>query len=104
MRSLRLGHGLADGQSAILVRNSWGRRLGHRGPCLAHREIPEAAPVRDGHPDGGDRCTFPFRRSLTGVSAWREAVALVDGRPGHHDFNVIIDVADPLARANLADP
>ncbi|ARR52640.1 hypothetical protein HY78_03850 [Rhizorhabdus wittichii DC-6] len=38
------------------------------------------------------------------VSAWREAVALVDGRPGHHDFNVVIDVADPLARASLADP
>ncbi|MFC3714332.1 hypothetical protein ACFOMD_17315 [Sphingoaurantiacus capsulatus] len=38
------------------------------------------------------------------VSAWREAVALVDARPGHHDFNVVIDIADPLARASLADP
>lgn len=38
------------------------------------------------------------------VSAWREAVALVDARQGHHEFNVVIDVADPLARANLTDP
>jgi hypothetical protein len=38
------------------------------------------------------------------VSAWREAVSLVDARPGHHDFNVVIDVADPLARADLGDP
>lgn len=38
------------------------------------------------------------------VSAWLEAVRLVNARPGHHDHNVIIDVADPLARATLSDP
>lgn len=38
------------------------------------------------------------------VSAWREAVRLVDGAAGHQAYNVIIDVADPSARANLADP
>lgn len=38
------------------------------------------------------------------VSAWREAVRLVNARPGHHDHNVVIDVANPLARADLSDP
>lgn len=38
------------------------------------------------------------------VSAWLEAVRVVNARPGHHDHNVIIDVADPLARATLSDP
>ena len=38
------------------------------------------------------------------VSAWREAVRAVDGATGHQAYNVIIDVADPSARATLADP
>ena len=38
------------------------------------------------------------------VSAWLEAVRLVNARPGHHDHNVVIDVADPLARASISDP
>ena len=38
------------------------------------------------------------------VSAWREAVRLVDAQAGHQAYNVIIDVADPTARASLADP
>lgn len=38
------------------------------------------------------------------VSAWREAVRLVDGAAGHQAHNVIIDVADPSARATLSDP
>lgn len=37
------------------------------------------------------------------ASAWREAVRVVDGRPGHSAYNVIIDVADPIATATLAD-
>lgn len=37
-------------------------------------------------------------------SAWRAAVQAVDDRPGHEAQNVIIDVADPLSRATLADP
>lgn len=38
------------------------------------------------------------------ASAWLAAVRLVDAQSGHHAHNVIIDVADPTARANLADP
>ena len=30
------------------------------------------------------------------VSAWREAVRHVDMQSGHHAYNVIIDVTDPL--------
>jgi hypothetical protein len=37
------------------------------------------------------------------ASAWREAVRAVDARPGHSAYNVIIDVADPIAAATLAD-
>ena len=37
-------------------------------------------------------------------SAWRAAVRAVDDCPGHEAQNVIIDVADPLARSTLADP
>lgn len=38
------------------------------------------------------------------ASAWREAVRLVDAAPGHEAYNVIIDVADPMANAAGADP
>jgi len=38
------------------------------------------------------------------ASAWREAVRAVDLAVGHHAHNVIIDVANPLARASLDDP
>jgi hypothetical protein len=38
------------------------------------------------------------------VSAWREAIRLVDAKGGHHAYNVIIDVADPLARGTPEDP
>jgi hypothetical protein len=38
------------------------------------------------------------------ASAWREAVRAVDGRPGHAAYNVIIDIADPIAHATLANP
>ena len=38
------------------------------------------------------------------VTAWREAVRLVDAQPGHQGYNVIIDVANPIARATLDDP
>ncbi|MGD0108819.1 MAG: hypothetical protein ABSC06_33005 [Rhodopila sp.] len=37
-------------------------------------------------------------------SAWREAVRLVDNEPEHQAYNVIIDVADPVARSSCADP
>lgn len=37
------------------------------------------------------------------ASAWREAVRAVDERPGHLAYNVIIDVADPIVNASLAD-
>ncbi len=38
------------------------------------------------------------------VSAWLEATKMVDKQTGHEAHNVIIDVADPTARATLADP
>lgn len=38
------------------------------------------------------------------LSAWREAVRVVDAAKGHEAHNVIIDVADPTARATMADP
>lgn len=34
------------------------------------------------------------------ISAWREAVRRVDAQPGHAAYNVVIDVADPIANAN----
>lgn len=36
--------------------------------------------------------------------AWREAVRHVDGAPGHEAYNVVIDIADPVANATIADP
>ena len=38
------------------------------------------------------------------VSAWLEATKTVDDQTGHGAYNVVIDVADPTARATLADP
>ena len=38
------------------------------------------------------------------ASAWREAVRVVDVRPGHSAYNVIIDVADPTADNTRRDP
>jgi hypothetical protein len=37
------------------------------------------------------------------VSAWREAVRLVDKRSGHTAYNVIVDVEDPVANATRQD-
>jgi hypothetical protein len=37
------------------------------------------------------------------ASAWREAVRAVDDRPGHSAYNVVIDIADPIVHATLAD-
>lgn len=38
------------------------------------------------------------------VSAWREAVRLVEGQSHHEAHNVMIDIADPLARGTVSDP
>jgi hypothetical protein len=37
------------------------------------------------------------------ATAWREAVRAVDSQQGHAAYNIIIDVADPVANATLAD-
>lgn len=37
------------------------------------------------------------------ASAWREAVRSVDTQPGHEAYNVIIDIADPIANATRSD-
>ena len=38
------------------------------------------------------------------ASAWREAVRHVDGALGHEAYNVVIDVANPVVSATLANP
>lgn len=38
------------------------------------------------------------------VSAWREGVRLVERQSHHEAHNVIIGIADPLARGSLSDP
>lgn len=38
------------------------------------------------------------------ASAWREAVHVVDSTSGHAGYNVIIDVADPVANVTRQDP
>ena len=38
------------------------------------------------------------------VSAWREAVRLVEGQPHHEAHNVVIDVLDPVSRGTMEDP
>ena len=38
------------------------------------------------------------------ASAWREAVCAVDRLPGDQAYNVILDIADPLAATGLDDP
>ena len=38
------------------------------------------------------------------ASAWREAVRRVDAVPGREAYNVVIDIADPVANATLAHP
>lgn len=47
---------------------------------------------------------LPIEPAADCVSAWRAAVDRVDGQPKHEAHNVIIDVADPSARARLSDP
>lgn len=38
------------------------------------------------------------------ASAWREAVRHVDCAPGHEAYNVVIDIADPVANTTAAHP
>ena len=38
------------------------------------------------------------------ATAWREAVRRVDAAPGREAYNVVIDVADPVADATVAHP
>jgi hypothetical protein len=38
------------------------------------------------------------------VAAWREAVRRVDGLPHHEAHNVVIDIRDPVAGANMDNP
>lgn len=38
------------------------------------------------------------------ASAWREAVRHVDAAPGHEAYNVVIDIADPVVGAIIANP
>lgn len=45
-----------------------------------------------------------IRKQPDCVSAWREAVRLVEAQPHHQAHNVLIDIADPLARGTVSDP
>lgn len=47
---------------------------------------------------------LPIQSQPDCVSAWRKAVGVVEAEHGHEAHNVIIDVADPLARAGMDDP
>jgi len=38
------------------------------------------------------------------ATAWREAVRRVDAQPGHSAYNVVIDVADPVANVTWRNP
>ncbi len=38
------------------------------------------------------------------ATAWREAVRLVDAKPGHEAYNVLIDIHDPVAGATITHP
>jgi hypothetical protein len=46
---------------------------------------------------------LPVRPQPDCASAWREAVRVVDARPHHEAYNVIIDVEYPTANANRQD-
>jgi thymidylate synthase len=46
---------------------------------------------------------LPIPKQPDCVSAWREATRIVEAE-GHEASNVIIDIADPTARASLEDP
>ena len=47
---------------------------------------------------------LPVPPQLDGATAWREAVRAVDRALGHEAYNVIIDIADPVANATVAHP
>lgn len=38
------------------------------------------------------------------ATAWREAVRLVDAKPDHEAYNVLIDILDPIAGTTIAHP
>ena len=46
---------------------------------------------------------LPIPSQLDCAAAWREAVRRVDAQPGHAAYNVVIDVEDPTANADLQD-
>lgn len=47
---------------------------------------------------------LPIPQQPDCATAWREAVRAVDGRPGHTAYNVVIDIADPVVRADRQNP
>ena len=47
---------------------------------------------------------LPIPQQPDCATAWLEAVRRVNDEDGHEASNVIIDVADPTARAELSDP
>lgn len=47
---------------------------------------------------------LPIRSQPDCPSAWREVVRVVDDQRGHSAYNVIIDIADPIANTTRHDP
>jgi hypothetical protein len=47
---------------------------------------------------------LPIPQQPDCAAAWREALRVVDGQPAHEAYNVIIDVADPVANTTCQDP
>jgi hypothetical protein len=47
--------------------------------------------------------SLPIKPQPDCASAWRAAVAAVDLQPGDSAYNVLIDIADPLAGAGIGD-
>ncbi len=41
---------------------------------------------------------LPIPTQPTCATAWLEALATVDAKPGHEAYNVMVDVAEPLAQ------
>jgi len=47
---------------------------------------------------------LPIPQQPDCISAWREAVRMVEAQPGHYAYNVVLDIADPTRNTTLRDP
>src|SRR5204862_89857 len=47
---------------------------------------------------------LPIPQQPDCISAWREAVRMVEAQPSHCAYNVVLDIADPTRNTTLQDP